>query len=67
MDRELKVEQLKKSLDSLDEIIVAQCARSSVEWSILPFRWKIKASKMVSLSAINDLESMQQRARSSVG
>ena len=31
MDRELKVEQLKRSLYLLDETMVAPCTRSSVE------------------------------------
>ncbi len=34
MDRELNVEQLKRSLYDLDEPMVARCARSSVEWSV---------------------------------
>ena len=36
MDRELKVEQLKRSLYVLYETMVARCARSSVEYSVCP-------------------------------
>ncbi len=36
MDRELNVEQLKRSLYVLDEPMVARCARSSVAWSVCP-------------------------------
>jgi hypothetical protein len=57
MDRELKVEQLKRSLYLLDETMVAPCARSSQLKRGLPFRQKGQSSKTLLMRVVNALES----------